>query len=89
MGTTCAPMYANLFLGWWENCHVFTEDMTRFTSHIIFWGRYIDNILLLWDGELTLFKEFVVTPNDNTIVMHLTSEIHKTAGGFSQTHSNQ
>lgn len=77
MGTRCALTYANLFLGWWANCHFFTESMSNYMSHIIFSGQYIDNVLLLWDGERTLFNEFVHTLSENSIGMHFTSEIHE------------
>ncbi|XP_075715706.1 vomeronasal type-2 receptor 1-like [Rhinoderma darwinii] len=77
MGTICAPTYANLFLGWWEDTVVFTEELSPYTCHILFWGRFIDDILLLWDGDLTLFDKFMVTLNNNKVDMKFTHVIHK------------
>lgn len=49
MGAKCAPSYANLFLGWWEETHVYnTEDFKYpFVTH---WFRFIDDILFLLTG---------------------------------------
>lgn len=82
MGTTCAPTYANLFLGWWESQTVFSDDLVEFTSHILFWGRYIDDILIFWDGTETLFHDFVTVLNSNDIGMRFTSEIHSKSINF-------
>lgn len=76
MGTNCAPTYANLFLGWWEDQIVFTEEYDRYTNHILFWGRYIDDVLILWDGDSHLFLEFVTKLNINLIGMKFTYEIN-------------
>lgn len=77
MGTTCAPNYVNLFLGWWEHEHVFTESMNKYTEHVLFWGRFIDDVLFFWDGDEHSFKEFVQKRNNNEIGMLFTSEITK------------
>lgn len=47
MGTNCAPTYANLFLGWWEERIAFMEEYENYNSHILFWGRYNDDVLIL------------------------------------------
>lgn len=75
MGTNCAPSYANLFLGWWEYQLVFTDTNGEYTDHILFWGRYIDDVLILWDGDVHLFSQFVSTLNNNQIGMKFTSEV--------------
>lgn len=77
MGTTCAPHYANLFLGWWEHEYVFTDHMNKYTEHILFWGRFIDDDLIFWEGDEHLFHEFVQQLNRNDIEMFFTSEINK------------
>lgn len=83
MGTTCAPTYANLFLGWWESQIVFSDDLITYTSHILFWGRYIDDILIIfWDGTERHFHDFVSALNSNNIGMHFTSEINPTSINF-------
>lgn len=54
---------------------VFTEEMNKYTEHMLFWGRFIDDVLLFWDGDEHLFKEFVHKLNHNQIGMQFTSEI--------------
>lgn len=75
MGTNCAPTYANLFMGWWEDQIVFVDTYDKYTDHILFWGRYIDDVLILWDGDSHLFIEFVSELNINSIGMKFTYEI--------------
>ncbi|KAG9466758.1 hypothetical protein GDO78_016168 [Eleutherodactylus coqui] len=48
MGTSCAPSYANLYLGWWEEKFVYTNS--EWSDKIILWLRFIDDILILWGG---------------------------------------
>lgn len=48
MGACCGPSYANLFLGWWEEVHVY--PMGEFQYKIKNWSRFIDDILFVWTG---------------------------------------
>lgn len=73
MGTTCAPIFAKLFLRWWESLFVFSEDLVQYPTHIKFWGRYIDDMLIMWEGMESLFHELVATLNTNEVGMHFTS----------------
>lgn len=41
MGTACALNYANLFLRWWEDKIVFSEEYVAYTSCISFWGSFL------------------------------------------------
>ncbi|CAJ0933917.1 unnamed protein product [Ranitomeya imitator] len=50
MGARCAPSYANLFLGWWEETTVFLHPL--FGTMACTWQRYIDDILMIWTGSL-------------------------------------
>lgn len=76
MGMICAPNDAILFLGWWEHTVVFMAEMSHFKEHILFWGRFIDDVFILWEGDEHLFQDFVQTLNINDLGMHFTSEIH-------------
>lgn len=67
MGTVCAPTYANLCLGWWEHQTVFSANYIFYTSHILFWGHYIDDVLILWEGNKHIFEEFVSLHNHNSM----------------------
>lgn len=74
MGTGCVPNYTNLFLGWWEDRLVFSEEYVAYTSFISFWGRYIDDIPILWEGGEPFFNDFVGFLNTNQIGMRFTSD---------------
>lgn len=50
MWTTCALSYANLYLGEWELTIFGSEDLSMYFCHISLWRRYIDDILIFWNG---------------------------------------
>ncbi len=56
MGTPIPPNYANLFMGKFEQDHVYNNN--PFQSNIKVWMRYIDDCFMIWSGseqELDLF----------------------------------
>ncbi|OCT93215.1 hypothetical protein XELAEV_18016280mg [Xenopus laevis] len=68
----CAPSYANLYLGGWER-HIFTsDDYDMYLGHINRWHRYIDDIMLIWQGPEHLLKEFVTKLNVNKFNLSFT-----------------
>lgn len=75
MGTICAPSYANLLLGWWEDSH--RKDLSFHMQHILFWAHYIDDVMMLWDHTKALFVDFVHTLNQNTLGLKFISEINE------------
>lgn len=54
MGATFAPSLANLFMARWEK-EVIDTDPPR---ELRLWRRYIDDVLLLWDGNLPSLEAF-------------------------------
>lgn len=82
MGSTCAPSYANLYLGWWERNFVFSENLMEYTQYIILWLCYIDDVVIIWSGTQKSFSDFVALLNTNTINLKVTSEINKDAISF-------
>ena len=55
MGTKCAPSYATLFMGKFEETHI----LPRIKDLILLYVRFIDDILFLWkDTEENLLKFF-------------------------------
>ena len=47
MGTKVAPAYANTFMGWYEDTHVYT-----YHRQPLLWKRFIDDIFVIWShGE--------------------------------------
>lgn len=55
---SCAPSYANLFLGLWESGIFCTEPVSGI-NQVQYWGRYIDDILLIWQGTSQDLESFV------------------------------
>lgn len=47
MGAHFAPSYANLTMGHWEHQYIWHNN--PFSSHIVFYGRYIDDVIIIWD----------------------------------------
>lgn len=67
MGACFAPNYANLFLGLWEELYIYS-DLNPFKDKIVWWGRYIDDVILFFSGsqqELLDFHLYVNSLNDN------------------------
>lgn len=82
MGACFAPNYANLFLGYWEEQYIYNQSRNSFCDKIIFWGRFIDDILLIWSGtelELLQFHEYMNSTNPN---IKLSIEYSKTLINF-------
>ena len=59
MGTKCAPPYACLFMGKFENQYI----LPRILHNISMYVRYIDDIFLIWKGSERELKEFLEVIN--------------------------
>ena len=55
MGTNCAPSYANIFMGWFEEKFIFP----LLTNLSDFYLRFIDDIFLIWNGTKTESDNFL------------------------------
>ncbi|CAH2293015.1 Hypothetical predicted protein, partial [Pelobates cultripes] len=75
MGTACAPSYANLYLGWWEENILPAITKDQYDTCIYSWHRYIDDILVFWLGSVDKFQKLVRDLNNNTIGLQLTHVI--------------
>uniref|UniRef100_A0A803K106 Reverse transcriptase domain-containing protein n=1 Tax=Xenopus tropicalis TaxID=8364 RepID=A0A803K106_XENTR len=77
MGSKVAPAYANSFMSWFEEEHVYSNAL--FTRHCCAWWRYIDDVFLLWRGDLESLSVF----RDEINVVHqdikftMTADTHK------------
>lgn len=80
MGANFAPSYANLTMGLWEANYIWFNN--PYISHIIFYGGYIDDIIVIWDGQESLFLEFLQHCNNNTYSLSFTSEHHPQLQSF-------
>ncbi|CAJ0968164.1 unnamed protein product [Ranitomeya imitator] len=69
MGASCAPSYANLFLGLWERDVVLD---TPGHSSVVSWLRYIDDILFIWQGSTSQLETFLNRLNINPLNIRLT-----------------
>lgn len=62
MGSTMAPNYANLYMGFFEHEYVFNPTVNSYLSNILLWRRYIDDIFMIWCGsenDLLVFQQFL------------------------------
>lgn len=73
MGTPVAPTLANLFLAIWEEEFIYSVNNPHISS-IKYWGRYLDDTLILWDGPREEFFDFVEYLNHNSVNMQFTAE---------------
>ncbi|XP_073413499.1 uncharacterized protein [Dendrobates tinctorius] len=71
MGVSCAPAYANLFLGAWER-DLFQGDLIQGVNNVHNWMRYIDDIFYLWEGTVDDLNIFMSNLNKNDINLRLT-----------------
>lgn len=77
MGSSCAPTYANLYLGWWDATIIFGSDAPDMVNRIRFWARYINYIFVVWQGTQVELQEFIDFLNSNKIGLQFTFEINK------------
>ncbi|CAJ0933779.1 unnamed protein product [Ranitomeya imitator] len=76
MGASCAPSYANLFLGAWER-EVFHNDNIQLVNHVHNWMRYIDDVLFFWDGPKGGLDDLMAYLNNNDQNIRLTFKYGK------------
>ncbi|XP_063813456.1 transient receptor potential cation channel subfamily M member 2-like [Pseudophryne corroboree] len=76
MGTGFAPSYANLFMSWLEDHHIWSNK--ELGTNLIFWSRYIDDIFFIWQGSKDTLKEFMIHMNTNDNNLRVTIKYSKT-----------
>ena len=59
MGTKCAPTYAAIFKGLFEETHI----LSRIKGHILLYARYIDDIFFVWRGSEEELEKLLDTIN--------------------------
>lgn len=72
MGTSCAPSYANLYLGEWELMLTQSEHMRPYVENVIIWYHYIDDILFVWDRPSDKLLSFLHELNNNIVNLTFT-----------------
>lgn len=64
MGACFSPPLANLYMGWWEEGRLYAADCP-FQNSLFWYGRYIDNLLIIWRAGRDLLTDFLTYLNDN------------------------
>ena len=54
MGTRVAPTYANIFMSYFEEKHVYT-----YPERPLLWVRFIDDIFLIWEHGMDKLNQFI------------------------------
>lgn len=80
MGATFAPNYACLFLGLWEEKLIWGPSNIH-RDNIIWYGRYIDDLIFFYSGDLQSLKSMHTYLNSTSDSVELSleyshSEIH-------------
>ncbi|KAM9325141.1 NACHT, LRR and PYD domains-containing protein 3-like [Gastrophryne carolinensis] len=70
MGAKFAPSLANLFMGLWELIHIYEKGYTCLKV----WKRYIDDCLIIWEGDEESFLDFFNSLNENNWGISFTFE---------------
>ena len=81
MGTKCAPSYANIFMGWFEEKFIFLLLTNLSDSYL----RFIDDIFLIWNGTKTEFDNFLKKINECHPSIKFEYEMSKTEIHFLDT----
>lgn len=71
MGSTFSPSLANLYMAWWEEHCVFSTS-NPFSEAIVWYGRYIDDLLLVWRHSVTPGQQFLEYINSNDLNLRFT-----------------
>ncbi|CAJ0955171.1 unnamed protein product, partial [Ranitomeya imitator] len=59
MGSNMAPPYANIFMDQFEMSFVYTQ------SYATYWRRYIDDVFLIWTGDVNTLLSFYTDLNSS------------------------
>lgn len=70
MGVNFVPSYSNLAMGLWELEYV--TDNHPFASQVIYYGHYIDDIIIIWDGSTDSVEQFISYCNTNPLGISFT-----------------
>ena len=81
MGTKCAPSYANVFMGWFEEKFIFS----LLTNLSDFYLRFIDDIFLIWNSTKTEIDNFLKQFNERHPRIKFEYENSKTEINFLDT----
>ncbi|CAJ0939001.1 unnamed protein product [Ranitomeya imitator] len=78
MGGKCSPSLANITVAVWEEKYIFNEN-NPFSNNIVFFGRYIDDLIIIWKGEDMLITDFIKYVNNTDFNLSFTFNTSKTS----------
>lgn len=76
MGAKFSPSLANLVMAYWEERYIYTVD-NPFGGSLEWYGRYIDDLLIIWGGDVPAIPSFMDYLNDNPYNLRFTAEHHQ------------
>ena len=79
MGTRAAPNYANIFMGQFEEAKIYKSNWMK---HIRFYGRFIDDICIIWKGSVQQLENFITHLNNTHASIKFTAEYSKSKIDF-------
>ena len=82
MGTRVAPNFANVYMGRFEENFVYK---TEWSNYVIIWVRFIDDIFLIWKGDIDSITEFIGHLNNAAPSIKFTHEISTNSVNFLDT----
>ena len=82
MGTRVAANIANVYMGRFEENFVYK---TEWSNYVIIWVRFIDDIFLIWKGDIDYLTEFIDHLNNAAPSIKFTHEISTNSGNFLDT----
>ncbi|KAJ1155488.1 hypothetical protein NDU88_008218 [Pleurodeles waltl] len=82
IGAKFSPSFAKLYMGHFEHHHLWTKGPQELTQHILYWGRYIDDVLLFWSGDHMSLDRFIQYLNVNSYNINFTSSISSVSVDF-------
>lgn len=70
MGARYAPSVANLLMNLWEEEYIYNKKIPE----IKLYRRYIDDLVILWDGTAEKFQQFLQELNNNRFSLSFTGK---------------
>ena len=80
MGTKMAVAFANIFMAKIER-----EILRQSNTAPIFWKRFIDDIISMWDASRDKIEEFLLKANSFNLTIKFTAEVSETETIFLDT----
>lgn len=70
MGARFTLSYDNLFMGYWEQFHIWSNN--SFGANLVLYASYFDNILIIWDGDDSQLEAFLAHCQNNPFGIEFT-----------------